>query len=183
MGAVRSDVVDLTLKRTPGLFLVGFMACGKSTVGPVLAAELGWRFSDLDIEIEAEQQTTIAQIFSSQGEPAFRALETEAIRKKVRQIQAGHPHVVALGGGAFLQPDNWELVKNNGITIWLDCSLERISRRLVGNTTRPLAASPEHVAQLLEDRRSFYARADHRIDADCDDVEEVTRRILDLPIF
>jgi len=159
------------------------MASGKSTVGPALAAELGWRFSDLDTEIEAEQQTTIAQIFALQGEATFRALETAAIRRKVRQIQAGHPNVIALGGGAFLQPDNWQLVKNNGITIWLDCSLERINRRLVGNTTRPLAANPEHVAHLLEHRRPFYARADHRIDADSDDVEQVTRRILDLPIF
>src|SRR5206468_896512 len=120
------------------------MASGKSTVGPALAAELGWRFSDLDTEIEAEQQTTIAQIFASKGESTFRALEIEAIRKKVHQIQAGHPYVIALGGGAFLQPDNWDLVKNNGITIWLDCSLERINRRLLGNTTRPLAANPEH---------------------------------------
>ncbi len=162
---------------------MGFMASGKSTVGPALAAELGWRFSDLDTEIEAEQQTTIAQIFAAKGESIFRALETEAIRKKVRQIQAGHPHVIALGGGAFLQPDNWELVKNNGITIWLDCSLERINRRLVGNTTRPLAADPERVASLLEHRRPFYARADYRVDADSDDVERVTRRILDLPLF
>jgi shikimate kinase len=175
--------VDLTLKRTPGLFLVGFMASGKSTVGPALAAELGWRFSDLDTEIEAEQQTTIAQIFASKGESTFRALETGAIRKKVHQIQAGHPYVIALGGGAFLQPDNWDLVKNNGITIWLDCSLERINRRLLGNTTRPLAANPEHVAHLLEHRTPFYARADHRVDADTDDVQQVTRRILDLPIF
>ena len=183
IGAATIIEVNLTLKRTPGLFLVGFMASGKSTVGRVLASELGWRFSDLDSEIEAQQQTTIAQIFALRGEQAFRALETEAIRSKVRQIQSGHPYVVALGGGAFLQPDNWELVRNNGITIWLDCPLERINRRLVGDTTRPLAANPESLAQLLERRKPFYARADFRIEADCDDVEQITRRILDLPIF
>jgi len=175
--------VDLTLKRTPGLFLVGFMASGKSTVGRALASALGWKFSDLDNDIEAEQQRTISQIFALHGEAAFRALETEAIRRKVRQIQSGHPYVVALGGGAFLQPANWELVKNNGITIWLDCSLERINRRLVGDTTRPLAVDPERVAQLLEQRRPAYARADHRVEADSDDVEQITRRILDLPLF
>jgi shikimate kinase len=91
--------------------------------------------------------------------------------------------VVALGGGAFLQPANWELVKNNGITIWLDCSLERINRRLLGDTTRPLAVNPERVAQLLEQRRPAYATADYRVEADCDDVEQITRRILDLPLF
>ena len=175
--------MDLTLKRTPGLFLVGFMASGKSTVGRALASALGWKFSDLDSDIEAEQQRTISQIFALQGEAAFRALETDAIRRKVRQIQSGHPYVVALGGGAFLQPANWELVKNNGITIWLDCSLERINRRLVGDTTRPLAVDPERVAQLLEQRRPAYARADHRVEADSDDVEQITRRILDLPLF
>ncbi len=159
------------------------MATGKSTVGRVLASELGWRFSDVDTEIESEQQTTIAQIFETHGEAVFRTLETDAIRRKVRQIQSGHPHVVALGGGAFLQPDNWELVRNNGITLWLDCSLQRINQRLVGNTTRPLAASPERVERLLEQRRPFYARADYRVEADCDDVEQITRRILNLPIF
>lgn len=159
------------------------MATGKSTVGRILASELGWPFSDLDSEIEREQQTTISQIFALHGEAAFRALETEAIRKKVRKIQAGHPYVIALGGGAFLQPDNWELVKNNGITIWLDCPLERINQRLVGDTTRPLAVSPERIAQLMEQRKPFYARANYRVEADCDDVRQITRRILDLPIF
>lgn len=175
--------MDLTLKRTPGLFLVGFMASGKTTVGRLLAAELGWRFSDLDSEIEVEQQSSIAQIFAQHGEKAFRELETEAIRRKVRQIQGGHPYVVALGGGAFLQPDNWELVKNNGITLWLDCSLERVNRRLIGDTTRPLAVNPERVAELMEERRPAYARADFRVEADCDDAEQIARRILSLPIF
>jgi shikimate kinase len=175
--------VDLILKRTPGLYLVGFMATGKSTVGRLLASQLGWPFSDLDSEIEREQQTTISQIFAVHGEAAFRAMEAEAIRKKVRQIQSGHPCVIALGGGAFLQPDNWKLVKNNGITIWLDCSLERINQRLVGDTTRPLASNPERIAELMEQRKPFYARADYRVEADCDDVGEITRRILDLPIF
>ncbi len=175
--------MNLRLKRTPGLFLVGFMASGKSTVGRALASALGWKFSDLDNEIEAEEQRTVAEIFALRGEGAFRALETEAIRKKVRQIQSGHPYVVALGGGAFLQPVNSELVKSNGITIWLDCSLERINRRLVGDTTRPLAVNPERVAQLLEQRRPAYASADYRVEADSDDVEQITRRILDLPLF
>lgn len=175
--------MDLTLKRTPGLYLVGFMASGKTTVGRVLASELGWRFSDLDSEIELEQRTSISQIFAAQGETAFRNLETEAIRRKVKQIQSGHPYVVALGGGAFLQSDNVQLAKNNGVTVWLDCSLDRINKRLVGNTTRPLAASPERMAQLMEERRPAYAQAHFRVEADSDNVEQVTRSILNLPIF
>lgn len=175
--------MDLKLKRTPGLYLVGFMASGKSTVGRLLASELGWRFSDIDSEIESEQRTTISQIFQTRGERAFRILEADAIRRRVMEIRAGHPHVVALGGGAFLQSENWQTVQNNGITVWLDCPLERVNQRLIGDTSRPLAVSPERVAQLLAERRPVYARADFRVEADCDDVAVITRRILKLPIF
>src|SRR3954447_22986529 len=109
--------MNLKLKRTPGLYLVGFMASGKTTVGRNLASELGWHFSDIDSELEREQQTTIAKIFAERGEQAFRDLETEAIRKRIVKVQAGHPCVVALGGGAFIQPRNWDLITGNGITI------------------------------------------------------------------
>ena len=91
----------LKLKRTPGIYLVGFMGSGKSTVGRALADELGWHFIDLDEEIERQQGCTISSIFDSQGEPAFRKVESEALHKVVRAIQSGRPHVVALGGGAW----------------------------------------------------------------------------------
>ena len=87
--------MTLKLKRTPGLYLVGFMAVGKTTVGRALADELGWPFADIDAEIEANEGKTIAQIFDERGEFAFRDLETEAIRRRVRWIEAGHPCVVA----------------------------------------------------------------------------------------
>src|SRR5579884_1143933 len=116
--------MTLKLKRTPGLYLVGFMASGKTTVGRALADELGWPFSDLDLEVEKKAGTSIAQIFEQMGEEMFRRLETDALRARVRQIEAGHPCVVALGGGAFVQPSNWDLVANNGVTVWLDCSMD-----------------------------------------------------------
>src|SRR3954466_15267800 len=175
--------MNLKLKRTPGLYLVGFMASGKTTVGRSLASELGWPFSDVDSELEQEQQTTIAQIFTERGEQAFRDLETEAIRKRITKIQAGHPCVVALGGGAFVQSRNWELIEGNGITIWLDCPLERVQQRLGNDTTRPLASNRQGLASLLEPRLPLYSRADFRIDVDCDDTAEITARILRLPIF
>jgi len=173
----------LKLKRTPGLYLVGFMASGKTTVGRALAEALGWPFADVDTEIEASEGLTIAQIFSERGESAFRKLETEMLQRRVKAIETGRPCVVALGGGAFVQPRNWEVIANNGVTVWLDCTIERVHKRLGADATRPLAADREHLAKLFEERRPLYARADFRVEVDCDDVGEIVGRILGLPIF
>ena len=173
----------LKLKRTPGLYLVGFMAAGKTTVGSVLADELGWCFIDIDTEIEAQEQARIAEIFRSRGEAHFRELEAQAIRRRVARIEAGDPCVMALGGGAFVQSRNWELIQNNGVTVWLDCELETVRRRLDGGLTRPLAQDSRALAKLFQDRRPLYARADFRVDVDTDDVREIVRRIRALPIF
>jgi shikimate kinase len=173
----------LKLKRTPGLYLVGFMGAGKSTVGRALAEELGWRFCDIDSEIEREQGVSISELFLEHGEQVFRELETEAIRRHVNLIRAGTPGVVALGGGAFVQPRNWEILENNGVTIWLDCPFDVLCQRLDGDDTRPLARDRERLAQLYEDRRDLYRRADFRLEVSDIDVTLVVRRILDLPIF
>ncbi len=175
--------MTLKLKRTPGLYLVGFMASGKTTVGAALAAELGWPFTDIDIAIEAQEGKAVAQIFAERGEEAFRELEAAAIREQVARIERGLPCVVSLGGGASIQPKNWELIGNNGITVWLDCPIERVHTRLGNDITRPLAQNRAGLAQLFEARRPFYARADYRIEIDCDDVDAIIRRILQLPIF
>jgi shikimate kinase len=171
------------LKRTPGLYLVGFMCSGKTTVGRALAEELGWSFIDIDTEIEAQEGKTITEIFLERGEEVFRDIETEMLRSRVLRIEAGDPHVISLGGGAFVQPRNWELVDEHGVTIWLDCPLETIRKRLGDDTTRPLAADRSRLAQLFEDRRPLYSRANYRIEVDTDNVSEIVRRILQLPIF
>lgn len=175
--------MTLKLKRTPGLYLVGFMASGKTTVGSALASELGWPFTDIDSMIEAQEGQAVTQIFRERGEEAFRELEAAAIREQVLRIEAGLPCVVSLGGGAFVQPRNWELIANNGITVWLDCPLERVRQRLGNDTTRPLAQNRDGLEQLFEDRRPLYARADYRIEVDCDDVDAMIRKVLQLPLF
>lgn len=176
--------MTLKLKRTPALYLVGFMASGKTTIGSAIAEELGWPFTDIDREIEARQGRSIAEIFLNDGEAVFRELETETIRKHVLEIEAGNPCVVALGGGAFVQPKNWELIQDNGIAVWLDCTLETIRKRLGEDTTRPLATDRGHALQkLYEDRRPLYARADFRIDVDTAELPDIVRKILRLPIF
>lgn len=175
--------MTLKLKRTPGLYLVGFMGSGKSTVGRSLSEELGWCFFDIDQEIEAEQHCTIAQIFAERGEPAFREIESEILRRRVMHIEAGNPCVVALGGGAFVHQPNWEIIENNGVTVWLDCPLEIIHTRLGDLSTRPLASDPVAMRKLFEARRPLYARADFHVRADREDPSEITRQILSLPIF
>jgi shikimate kinase len=175
--------MTLKLKRTPGLYLIGFMGSGKSTIGRALADQLGWDFSDLDSEIEAEEGRSIASIFAQQGEASFRAIEGEALRRRASSIEAGNPCVVALGGGACVQPSNWQAIANSGVTIWLQCSFPRISHRVLQDVARPLAANFESMRELFEARLPLYRRSDYTIDADCDDPGCVVGRILTLPIF
>jgi shikimate kinase len=175
--------MTLKLKRTPGLYLVGFMASGKSTIGRALAEHIGWPFVDIDMEIEARAGRPIAQLFSEAGEPAFRDLETAVLKAHISHVEVGQPRVMALGGGAFIQERNWQMIVNNGITLWLDCPLETVRRRLGDDTSRPLAVNRSGLGQLFDDRRPLYARADYRVPVDTDHVDEIIGRIMALPLF
>ena len=173
----------LKLKRTPGIYLVGFMGCGKTTVGRALAHELGWWFVDLDQQIEEREGCAIADIFDGRGEAAFRALETAALRERVVSVQSGRPQVISLGGGALLSEENYQLVANHGISVWLDCEFSRIERRIAAQTHRPLARDPGQLRVLFEERRSGYARADYRVEVIDDDSRSAVARILEFPLF
>jgi shikimate kinase len=172
----------LKLVRTPGIYLTGFMGSGKTTIAKLLADRLGWEFLDLDQEIEAEQRITIPELFETRGEEYFRQLETEAIRKRVHKVRSGCPTVMALGGGAFLRQENYELLSGHGITVWLDCPLELARKRIEGCSNRPLARDPKKFAELYEARKAGYARADYRV-AVSDDAEATVDAIEALPIF
>ena len=173
----------LKLKRTPGIYLVGFMASGKTTIGRLLADDLGWSFADLDEDIEAQAGTSISEIFDKRGEEEFRRIETDAIRKRIRLIEKGRPMVVALGGGAFVQPANFELLENNGISVWLDCPFATVSERVNRASHRPLARDENKFRELYEARRDAYQRADFRIEISGDDPAPAVASILSLPIF
>ena len=173
----------LTLKRTPGIYLVGFMGSGKSTIGRLLADRIGWHFVDLDAEIEATQGMRILEIFETRGEAEFRRIEREKMRALVRAIESGRPTVLALGGGAIVQPENYALVENNGVAIWLDCPFETVRRRVESASHRPLAPDPVSFAQLYEARRESYARADYRIAIESDDPAVAVEAALRLPLF
>jgi shikimate kinase len=173
----------LKLKRTPGIYLVGFMACGKSTIGRRLADELGWAFADMDEDIESQQGCSIAHIFDTRGEDEFRGIETEALRKRVREVEKGKPLVIAMGGGAFAQERNQEMLEENGVTVWLDCPFEVVRERVDGAADRPLARDPGKFRELYESRLSAYARAEYRVEITSDDPAATVAAILKLPIF
>lgn len=173
----------LKLKRTPGIYLVGFMGSGKSTVGRLLAEEIGWSFLDLDDEIEKSSGLSISALFELHGEDDFRRIEFQTLQRFVQRIERGQPFVVALGGGAFAQTKNIDLLENNGVTIWLDCPLPLVERRVARHEHRPLARDMEKFRSLYQQRQQSYAKADYRVEVS--DAEPITHvaSILRLPLF
>ncbi len=173
----------LKLKRSPGIYLVGFMGCGKSTVGAKLADEIGWRFLDLDHFIEDQQQKSIASIFEAQGEPAFRQIEADALQSVIQETYRGRATVASLGGGAFPWPGNRERLEDAGVTIWLDVPFARIEKRISNQDHRPLARDPKKFRELFDKRRSFYSQADYTIPFNTDYAQDAVQAILALGLL
>jgi shikimate kinase len=138
------------------LFLVGFMASGKTTVGPVLAAQLGVPFTDLDRLIEEENGSTIATIIGRDGEESFRRLETATLRAAIEKT----PGVIAPGGGAITRGENRQLMADHGTLIWLDAPFELCWERIGGDkVVRPLASDEASARARYEQRRPLYQEA------------------------
>jgi shikimate kinase len=171
----------------PNVALVGFMGAGKTSVGRVLAERTGLAFCDLDAEIERHAAMSVPDIFSRQGEPAFREME----RALLAGFCAGSNQVIACGGGTLLDARNREVVKERCVSVWLRASpeeiLQRVSRR--GLAARPLlqGAEPEQIVpELLRAREATYRGADLVVDTDGRGVSEVAeevRRILGLRLL
>lgn len=156
------------------IVLTGFMGSGKSTVGPLIADRLGWRFVDVDDVIEEEAGTTIAQIFAQRGETAFRDLEHATIA----QLATGERLVLALGGGAIEREDTRSLLLNSPGTllIHLEVELQTTLTRCIGTEgTRPVLADQANLAARYQRRLPLYRaahisiRADNRIPAEVAD--------------
>lgn len=175
--------MTLKLKRTPGLYLVGFMGCGKSTIGRALAEEIGWFFGDLDQDIEEREKKSITEIFDTLGEPAFREIESALLRERVRSVQHGRPLVLAVGGGCFVQPANAHLLNEHGVTVWLDCPWEMVLSRVSVNRERPLARDLRALEELFHARRASYANAHYRVEVQSNDARAAVSGILALPLF
>jgi shikimate kinase len=172
--------VNLKLKRTPGIYLAGFMACGKSTIGRLYAEEIGWQFADLDGDIEAHHSMTISDLFARFGEEEFRRLESEALLRRVGSIRRGIPTVLSLGGGAFAREDNIELLNQNGVTVWIDTAFSVIQHRVRLNNERPLARDPQKFLELYQRRRELYRRAHFHVALDTGDSRKGMQALMSL---
>ncbi|MGA2483743.1 MAG: shikimate kinase [Candidatus Acidiferrales bacterium] len=164
--------------------LAGFMGSGKTTIGSLLARQLGWRFADLDTLIERAAGHAITEIFERHGEAAFREVEREQLLAALgRAAEFAQPTVLALGGGTIAQTGNLELLRAAGAAVvWLDCPLERLIARCALVTTRPLFRDEASFRALYEQRLPYYQQADYRVEA-VGNPRAVVERILALEIF
>lgn len=152
-GRIEAALADRTIA------LVGLMGAGKSTVGKRLADRLHRKFYDSDNEIERAAGLSISDIFTLHGEAEFRRGE----RRVLERLLDGEPHVLATGGGAYLDPDTRALLRDKAVTIWLNADLETLWRRVSRRGHRPLlkAENPKGVlSRLLTERSPIYEQAD-----------------------
>lgn len=168
------EVLSVPVQRS--VVLVGFMAAGKSKIGRQLAERLGLAFVDVDAAIEQEYGCSISDLFRDRGEPQFRKAE----RSHILRLVAGQPHVVAVGGGAFADDQNRELLNRSSRTVWLDTPFELILARLRRSTGRPLAInrSESELRALWDERQDAYRTAEIRIDTSDADVDRIIERII-----
>jgi shikimate kinase len=157
--------------------LIGLPGAGKSTVGPALADLLGWRFIDVDTEIVRTTGRSIADMFRSEGESAFRAMESRLTAELCSLPEV----VLAPGGGWAVQPGALEDLPAATATVWLRVSPDEAMRRLGGSPQdRPLLAGPDPLGALRQlnlDRSEYYGRADLVIDVDCRTTDDISRTI------
>jgi shikimate kinase len=161
------------------IYLVGFMATGKSSVGRELAERQNFQFVDLDNLIELKEIKRISDIFAKDGEPYFRKVEKEVLEDTAKK----NKFVVACGGGIVINPENIRIMKETGLLICLGAKPEVILKRASGSKQRPLlnVADPKkQIELLLEERSSYYALADKIIDTSELSVKEVVDKISDL---
>jgi shikimate kinase len=157
------------------IYLVGFMAAGKTTVARALATRLGWRAEDIDELIEARERRAVADIFARSGEPYFRAVEREILKVvlPLRHV------VVATGGGTFVDPENRGAINLGGLLVWFDVPIEEVLARIPADGRRPLAADRVQMQRLYDARRMAYAMAHLRFDVGSASADEVAELIAD----
>ena len=153
-----ADITSALGRRS--LVLVGMMGASKSTIGRRLAARLGLRFMDADVEIEvAHAGMTIPEIFATHGEPYFRDGEARVIAR----LLDGGPAVIATGGGAFMREETRNRIREKAISLWLKADVDVIMKRVRRRADRPLLQTEDPVAtvsRLLEAREPVYRTAD-----------------------
>ena len=180
-----------SLPAPPVVALTGFMAAGKSTIGRSLATRLHWRFIDLDGEIEAHSHLSIRQIFNQHGEIRFRQMESEALESVLTTLKK--PTVIALGGGTYVQPQNFALLRDHGVqVVFVELEIETLLRRCrilnvngrPEQNPRPLVSDEDTFRALYAERLPLYRRAELTVlasDKNEDQVAEEIALALGLP--
>ena len=178
-------------------YLIGYMGTGKSSVAREMSNAMGFNIIDTDDILETRFGKPVADIFSQDGAEAFREAETALLKEIVFDptegsrtteeylqsvgIERSGPAIVACGGGLPLREENRQILKENGVCIWLQASPEVISQRLAGTSGRPLLPydqSLESIREMLEYRTPFYA--DFQVDTDNRNIPEVAAEIVNL---
>ena len=169
------------------LTLTGFMGCGKSSVGRLVASRLGCAFIDLDEAVEAAQGRSVARIFAEDGEPAFRAAELEAL-KDILSTSASGTTVLALGGGTLTTPEARKLIAGRTRCVYLRATIDTLTQNLmlVGTESRPMlkgadgeASLRRRIEALMAGRSSIYEEAaDVTIDIDGLSNEQIAERAI-----
>ena len=175
---------------TPKLILTGFMATGKSSVGPIVAKRLGWEFIDSDVMIVARAKKPVAQIFADDGEAQFRKFEREVVARlagdlrRCPQCHGPFPSVISTGGGALVDDANCAALKRAGVIICLTARPEILAARIDRSKTRRPKLSEsgkstlDRVKELMTERADAYARADAQVDTSDLSADQVAALVL-----
>lgn len=161
--------------RADKVYLVGFMAAGKTTVARALARRLDWRATDVDELIEQREHLSVAEIFARRGEAYFREAERNVL---LEQLPPRHI-VVATGGGTFSDPQNRAAINADGVSVWLDVPLDRLIDRVPADGRRPLASDRASFERLYHSRRAAYEQAHLRLEAGRASVDAIVEQLLD----
>lgn len=172
------------IKKCDHIYLLGFMGCGKSTLGRILANQLHRPFEDTDILIEVKMGMSVTTIFQEFGEKRFRELELEVLHELVRDCS--QKKVIALGGGTPAREEAWPLLKSSGRSVYLYRTPDQLHQHVRHSTHRPILQQQKenirgHIQNLLHEREPYYRRADYIfICQDSWDVEETADRLIKL---
>lgn len=159
--------------------LVGMMGAGKTCIGKRMSEHLGARFSDADDEIEAAAGCSIEDIFEIYGEAAFRDVERRVI---ARLLEVPPPHIIATGGGAFMNPETRRKIKQNALSVWLRADLDLLLSRVARRNDRPLLKKGDQrrtMEALIRDRYPVYGEADIVIDTCRESPDGTVEKVLD----
>ena len=164
-------------KKNCAVYLCGFMGCGKSTVGKLLAKKLGKKYTDLDIYIVEQEGMKIPEIFEKYGEAYFRIAETKGL---IELAEAGG--VIATGGGALLSEENGETAKKAGLVIFIDTAFETCYQRIKDDKNRPIAynSTKEQLKERFDFRRPLYLKNSHYAVSGKGSPLAIVQRIIDI---